>query len=89
MAMTPEEFDEAVRPIFNLKAHITRIERELAEAQSERDKALAENVRLRAALRGISTLAYARNGGRTPTAGLYKAFYDNAESALSGGTDDD
>ena len=50
MAITPEQFRDMCQPLFNLKAHITRIERQLAEAQSERDKALAENVRLRAAL---------------------------------------
>ena len=79
MAITPEQFRDMCQPLFNLKAHITRIERQLAEAQAERDKALAENVRLRAALRAISQLEDV-NSDEAPLA---------AHIALSGGPDDD
>ena len=80
MAMTPGEFEKACQPIFNLKAHIDRIEGQLAEAQAERDKALAENVRLRAALGWYV--------GRDADS-LMMFGSSRAAQALSGGTDDD
>ena len=54
MGMTPDEFDAACKPIFKLKRYIDRIELELAQTRSERDKALADNARLRAALQACA-----------------------------------
>ena len=59
MAITPKQLEEMCQPIFNLKAHIDRQEQRLAQAESERDRALAEVERLRNVIRAA---AYALRG---------------------------